>query len=149
MLIVQDERRPQAQDESARVSQEDASTDESLLSEHEFDVPTYSTDENLSWWQKVRRFFYMSPSERYIEQEKRLGALTDAIERYPNVAVNYLLRAELYVARREYALAQADYQRALDLAPQQYDADRWGISAQATQDSAQRGLEKLRDKNLI
>jgi tetratricopeptide (TPR) repeat protein len=96
-----------------------------------------------SFWQKLRRFFLPSFQERRENERQRLLDLTVAIERYPEAAVNYLLRGELHMELEQYTLAQEDFEQALQLAEAQYQQDSWGLSAQAIADRARRGLEEL------
>lgn len=72
----------------------------------------------------------------------RLESLSHAVEMYPEEPANYVLRGEVYYQLREYALAEADFQRGLELAAEQVEANRWGLVAQALQDRALNGLEK-------
>ena len=96
-----------------------------------------------SIWQTIRRFFFMLPGEKSAEQQQSLHDLTEAIEQFPDTAVNYLLRGELYIAMKQHNLAQEDLQKALELAQMQFEDDRWGISAQLTMDRAKFALQKL------
>jgi hypothetical protein len=95
-----------------------------------------------SFWQKLRRFFLPNHEERREAKSQRLRDLTVAIERYPEAAVNYLLRGELHLELRQWILAEEDLSEALRLAENQYKQDRWGLSAQAIADRARRGLEE-------
>ena len=61
----------------------------------------------------------------------------------PESPVNYVLRAEVYTDLREYALAQADFQRAIELAQVQFELADWGFLDQAMRDRAVTGLEKV------
>jgi hypothetical protein len=75
---------------------------------------------------------------------KRLAALTDAIALYPNSAANYVLRGELYAKHGEYALAEADFLKALSLAESELASEDWGFVAQTVQDRAEYDLRRLR-----
>lgn len=97
----------------------------------------------LSFWQKLRRIFFPNAEERRATERERLHDLTTAIERYPEAAVNYLLRGELYLEMQQLLLAEEDLQEALRLAETQYQAERWGLSAQAIADRARRGLDEI------
>ena len=149
MLTVEENNRPA--DATQEASENQASPANEAVEQA---VNTACTDAPESpmqdtWWARIRRFFFQTASERRTERNMRLQDLNRAIDRYPEVAVNYVLRAELHTEMKHYALAKDDFERALDLAPTQRDADRWGIIAQASQDRALRGLAQLRDKNLI
>ncbi|MEL6308418.1 MAG: tetratricopeptide repeat protein [Chloroflexota bacterium] len=148
MLTVEDNRPTDAEQE---ITNHDEASPEIEAVEQ---VETVSSDAPKStvqdtWWVRIRRFFFQTASERRTEQRMRLHDLNRAIDRFPEVAVNYVLRAELHTEMKQYDLAKDDFERALELAPTQLDADRWGIIAQASQDRALRGLAQLRDRNLI
>lgn len=68
-----------------------------------------------------------------------------AIEIYPDVPANYLLRGELYAKRREWVLAEEDFKMALQLASDQLEKSNWGLAEQMVMDSAQRALEQLKN----
>jgi tetratricopeptide (TPR) repeat protein len=74
----------------------------------------------------------------------RLGALTEQIAVYPNAAANYVLRGELYARAGEYALAEADFVKALALTAAQLPRTDWGLVEQAIQDRAEHGLRRVR-----
>lgn len=73
--------------------------------------------------------------------EQRLWDLTQAIEAYPEVPSNYVLRGELYLELGEVELAAVDFRKALDLSEDQMERNSWGVVAQAMQDRAQTGLQ--------
>lgn len=89
-------------------------------------------------WERIRGLFSGGA-----DVGARLNSLTQAIEDAPDAAVNYVLRAELYVSVHEYALAQTDFQRAIDLAETQFELDDWGLLDQAMRDRAIAGMEKV------
>ncbi len=93
----------------------------------------------LGGWQRIHNFFFGGSAD----VTARLNNLTQAIEDAPESAVNYVLRADLYMVLREYALAQADFQRAIDLAETQFELADWGLLDQVTRDRAIAGLEKV------
>jgi Tfp pilus assembly protein PilF len=70
--------------------------------------------------------------------------LSLAIEHNPDTPANYVLRGELYLDVREYELAAADFQRALELASAQFEASNWGGIAQVMRDRAEAGLARAR-----
>ncbi|MEP6987311.1 MAG: hypothetical protein ABI970_17030, partial [Chloroflexota bacterium] len=86
----------------------------------------------LTGWQQIRSFFFGGSSAEAI----RLNNLTQSIEDAPESPVNYVLRAELYMGLREYALAQADFQRAIEVAEIQFELADWGLLDQVTRDRA-------------
>jgi tetratricopeptide (TPR) repeat protein len=75
---------------------------------------------------------------------ERLVALTRAIERHPESAANYVLRGELFLDIGEKARAAQDFQAALRLTEAQFAEDDWGLVAQALQDRAIAGLERVK-----
>jgi len=107
---------------------------ENAVSEKETLKPAQS-----SGWQRVRSFFIGGSADDI----GRLNNLTQAIEDAPESAVNYVLRAELYMNMREYALAQLDFQRAYELAETQFELADWGLLDQVMRDRALTGLEKV------
>jgi tetratricopeptide (TPR) repeat protein len=108
-----------------------AATPEEETSEAEAQPP-------VTIWDRLRRLLFPG-----VNRGERLQQLNEAIADSPNAAVHYLLRGELYLERREVALATADFEEAAALAQQQIDAERWGIAAQAIQDKALHYLERL------
>lgn len=68
----------------------------------------------------------------------QLASLTHEIHTHPHVAVNYLLRAELYAQFGYWDEALTDSQRAYELASNELQGRRWGFVAQAIQDRAHR-----------
>lgn len=91
-------------------------------------------------WQRVREMLFGGSSGL----TTRLNQLTQTIEDHPESYVNYLLRADVYMQMREFALAHADYQRAYDLAESQFELADWGLMEQAMRDRAFAGLEKAK-----
>lgn len=99
--------------------------------------------QEASLWQRLWRFFLPSGAERREAERQRLQELNDAIYRYPQAAVNYLLRGELHLAQKQYEFALEDLQMALNLAEEAYKRETWGLSSQAIADRARRGLEEV------
>lgn len=131
-------------EERYEVEEEFDSDDLDELVEAEFDsLPSKPDIEKYSIWQKVRRFFFTTASEKRAENRTRMYILNQAIETYPTAAVNYLLRGELHLEFRERELAQQDFEKALELAELQFDNDRWGLGSQAILDRARRGLQRM------
>lgn len=89
-------------------------------------------------WQRLRGLFMGSPTDA----AARLEQLTRAIENSPDTAVNYVLRGEVYMDMREYALAHADFQRGYSVAEAQFEIADWGFLEQAMRDRALAGLDK-------
>jgi Tfp pilus assembly protein PilF len=73
----------------------------------------------------------------------RMAALNRALEAAPDVAANYVLRGELFRQRGQYMLARDDFARALQLAEEQLEAQRWGLVLQATADRARENLRRI------
>lgn len=92
-----------------------------------------------SLWQRLlRRFSARDDAE---SREERLNALNDAIHRFPEAAVNYLLRGEFYLQTRQRHLARADFEQALKFALADLENERWGIAAQSIADRARQHLQ--------
>jgi hypothetical protein len=87
------------------------------------------------------RFAGMSAAQDYTTE--RLIALSRAIERHPDAAVNYVLRGELFLKMGEHTRAADDFQGALILTDAQLQQDDWGLVAQAVQERALAGLRML------
>ena len=106
-------------------------------------------ESSTSWWGRLRRFFWKSPTEREAENLHRLNELTSNIALYPHALSNYVLRGELYLEQKDYESAIADFERALDLAQDVDDTAGWGIVEQALQDRAEVGLNRAKQKQAI
>ena len=66
-----------------------------------------------------------------------------SIEFAPNSTTNYVLRGELFLERKEFHLARADFETALTLA-EAFDAEEgWGVIEQVMRDRALDGLAKV------
>ncbi|MDZ4672038.1 MAG: hypothetical protein SH821_14295 [Phototrophicales bacterium] len=75
---------------------------------------------------------------------QRLERLTEEIHDHPHVAVNYLLRAEVYAQYGYWEQAMVDSERAYELAHNELMGRQWGFVAQSVQDRAQRLMTKAR-----
>lgn len=102
-------------------------------------VEPVTVQAQLGAWQRIRGIFWGGSADTMA----RLNHLTQAIDDNPEAYVNYVLRAELYMQIREYALAHADFQRAYDLSDIQFELADWGFLEQAIRDRALAGLEKV------
>lgn len=89
-----------------------------------------------SLWGKIRARFFADE----IDRQYRLRQLNAAIELYPQVPVNYLLRAEYFLEDQRYHLAQDDFQQTLRLARKEMVRRQWGITEQIIIDRAEYGL---------
>jgi hypothetical protein len=98
-------------------------------------------EESRSLWQRFWRWIYPSQAMREKATVERFLLLDDAIYREPAVAVNYVIRGELYLQRGEIENAAADFEQGEELAHSDFAESRWGLVAQATRDRARRGLE--------
>jgi hypothetical protein len=96
----------------------------------------------LSLWERIRQIFWIDIGG----VDERIRHLDAAIENAVDTPANYVLRGELYLGIREYALAQRDFQRAYELATAQFQRSDWGLMAQAMQDRALAGLQKAEKK---
>ena len=77
------------------------------------------------------------------DMSARLESLTQAVAEAPESAANYVLRGELYMELREYALAQSDFQSAYEIAEAHFEIADWGFLEQAMRDRAVAGLDKV------
>ena len=93
-------------------------------------------------WERIRRTV-LGDIDNVAERIRHLDA---AIENAADTPTNYVLRGELYLTLREYALARRDFQRAQELAAAQFQKSDWGLMAQAMQDRALVGLQKAEKK---
>jgi hypothetical protein len=75
--------------------------------------------------------------------EARIEVLSLAIERYPEAAVNYVLRGEAWLAVGNRVNALDDFRAALALASDAVETARWGYVEQALADRAREGLRQL------
>jgi tetratricopeptide (TPR) repeat protein len=103
----------------------------------------YQTQAADSIWVRLRRAVFGGGLDA---QSEHFRYLDQAIEIAPDTAANYVLRGELYLKAREYALARRDFQRAYELAARQFERSNWGIIAQAMQDRALVGLQKAENR---
>jgi tetratricopeptide (TPR) repeat protein len=129
-----DEVVPSASDEEHSAQVEAAWADAAV---GEDEVSETVADSSTSWWSRLfaRIFGESGPSS------ERLERLDQAIVNQPNAAANYVLRGELYLQAGEPELAVADFERALDLASEQFGREDWGVLSQVMRDQAERGLE--------
>ena len=79
------------------------------------------------------------------EYRQQLANLNAAINQYPEAAVNYLQRAELYRAQGEPNLAKADLKAAYRRAQTELADARWGLVAQSVRDRAANLLSQMED----
>ncbi len=103
---------------------------------------TYQKQEN--WFARIAGFFFMTPAQRERQRSRRLRELNVSIEYSPDSATLYVLRGELFLERKEYYLAQEDFETALEIAEAVNPEDGWGIIEQVMRDRALAGLEKTR-----
>jgi tetratricopeptide (TPR) repeat protein len=106
------------------------------------DIAAAGSDNREGWFTRLRARFSGAQARRMVTTE-RLIALTRAIERHPESAVNYVARGELYLDIGERERAAADFRQALAIAEAQYAEDDWGLVSQAVQDRAVAGLAKM------
>ena len=75
--------------------------------------------------------------------------LTDAIDAQPEAPLNYLYRAEEWMARGAVGEAQADYGAARALAEEALSASAWGYLYQYYMDWAEDGLERCARQPIV
>ena len=100
--------------------------------------------ERVSFWHRVRRFFFQTAGEKAAEQRQRMADLNRAISDNPQAAANYLLRGELRLERGQYELARHDFMQAIELAEAQFENDQWGLVAQSVMDRARERLRQVK-----
>jgi hypothetical protein len=66
------------------------------------------------------------------------------IEVYPESAVHYVERGELFLKAGAYVLAERDFEEAARLGEAAYRASRFGLAAQVIRDRALAGLRAAR-----
>jgi hypothetical protein len=103
-------------------------------------------EESHPVWQRF--LWWVRPPQDMREKANadRFLWLDDAIYREPDVAVNYVIRGELYLERGEIENAAADFERGEELAQREFAERRWGVVAQAMRDRARRGIEETRKR---
>ncbi|MBW4438830.1 MAG: hypothetical protein KME04_16960 [Pleurocapsa minor GSE-CHR-MK-17-07R] len=74
----------------------------------------------------------------------RTQELDAAIVSYPESAVNYMLRGELFLKAGELGAAERDFEIALQLSEADYRASGFGLAAQVIRDRALTGLRDIR-----
>lgn len=100
------------------------------------------------WWRRLRevRLNWRTAPQ---PDDVLLNDLDEAISLYPQEAVNYVLRGELFLKQRSYALAALDFHRALEIVTPQVEARRWGLVAQIMRDRALQGLRRAGQRVMI
>jgi hypothetical protein len=114
------------------------------FNETALEIATEEKPASQPMWARMRGAIFGGRNGR--ETADRLDHLEQAIENAPDTPANYVLRGELYLDAREYALAARDFQRAYELAVKQFERSDWGLIAQAMQDRALIGLQKAEKK---
>ena len=114
---------------------------EDLPSDVESQGFAYQTQPNLL--EQIIGFFFQSPAKRRREQLRRLNELNESIEFSPNSPTSYVLCGEIFLERKEYHLAQADFETAIEIAESVSAEEHWGIIEQVMRDRALDGLKKI------
>ncbi len=83
---------------------------------------------------------------RLAEIISRVDVLTDAIDRYPDSPVNYVLRGEALLEGGDSDLAADDFMKALELAEPRAETANWGYLSRALADRARDGLRRAREQ---
>lgn len=104
-------------------------------------TPTTPSQPNLL--ETIIGFFFRTPAQRERDRSRRLRELNVSIEYSPDSPTLYVLRGELFLERKEYHLAEADFKTAIDVADEFDPEDGWGLVTQAMRDRALEGLEKV------
>jgi tetratricopeptide (TPR) repeat protein len=74
----------------------------------------------------------------------RMHELNALIDSYPEAAVNFVERGELYLKAGELDAAGQDFEEAVRLSEAEYRASRFGLAAQVIRDRALAGLHAAR-----
>lgn len=80
--------------------------------------------------------------------QEQFEALNESIQQNPQAPTAYVLRGELHLKQKQYALARVDFERAVALTDEQFEEAQWGIVAQAMRERAERGLSHRRVAHL-
>lgn len=99
------------------------------------DAASVSSAHKMSLWARLMG----QRQARWLDQ---LAEVDDAVMLYPEAPGNYVVRGELYLKLRQYALAQLDFLQAAELIEIELRERSWGIIAQALQDRVRRGLRR-------
>ncbi len=76
-------------------------------------------------------------------EKSRLEELTDAIKAFPNSPTNYILRAEVLYALRDYEASAQDFYTGWKLAREAAQTADWGYIYEALIERAEAGLHRL------
>lgn len=125
--------------EVSAISENSATTDESangVSSQDEQAVPDerlpdVASDEAAAYDEAPKKHDFVPDSEAV-----RLQELNLAIELHPDAAVNYLLRGEWFLEKRQFYIARDDFRQAAQLAETQRDTRLWGVVEQWVLDRA-------------
>ena len=112
-----------------------------IVEDDEESHPMYRRQPSLL--SQIVGFFFQTPARRRQEQSRRLHELNVSIEFAPNSPTNYVLRGELFLERREFHLARADFEMALEIAGAFDPEEGWGLVEQVMRDRALDGLAKI------
>jgi len=96
-----------------------------------------------NWLEMVVGFFFKTPAQKERDRSRRLRELNVSIEYAPDSPTLYVLRGELFLERKEYHLAQADFETAIEIADEFDPEAGWGLVTQAMRDRALEGLEMV------
>ncbi len=118
-----------------------AVTEDRAVEEDLSNHPIYSSQPNLL--ETIIGFFIRTPARQERERSRRLRELNVSIEYSPDSPTLYVLRGELFLERKEYHLAKADFETAIEIADEFDPEMGWGFVAQAMRDRASDGLEKV------
>ena len=87
---------------------------------------------------------FKSPLERERDFYRRYRELSGLIDESPDNLSVFVLRGELNLERRDFERAQADFERALELARDLDEAKGWLVMEQVMRDRALYGLKLAR-----
>jgi hypothetical protein len=127
-------------DEDEMQTTDSSAVNDTTIEDDDESHPMYQTQP--SWLSQIVGFFFQTTARRRQEQSRRLNELSVSIEFTPNSPTNYVLRGELFLERKAYHMAQADFEIALELAEAFDPEEGWGLIEQVMRDRALEGLKK-------
>lgn len=126
--------------ESESIAAPDALVEDDIHDDSAESVPVQHQPSLLA---QIVGFFFRTPARRERERSRRLRELNVSLEYASDSPTLYVLRGELFLERKEYHLAQADFEMAVTIAEAFDPESGWGLVEQAMRDRALDGLSKV------
>lgn len=126
--------------ETMQTADSSVMTEADAVEEH-IDHPMYQSQPGLL--ETIVGFFFRTSAQKERDRSRRLRELNVSIEYSPNSPTLYVMRGELFLDRKEYHLAQADFETAIEIADEFDPEAGWGLVTQAMRDRALEGLHKV------